>query len=119
MSVKKLAVLAVALGVAEPSLLLLRRWNTSKGRLPGLLVALVVPWVIGAVLLVRGRVTAGAIVVGLLSLLDVVSSPGWKRTSPLDWTWQSTTAAAAAACLAMSVSLLVKRHRKQSIEAAT
>ena len=66
MSVKKLAVLAVGLGVAEPVTAVITTVEHVKGSLPGLLVALVVPWVIGAVLLVRGRVTAGAIVVGFL-----------------------------------------------------
>jgi hypothetical protein len=111
MNVRILTVLAVALGLAEPATAIITSVEHVPNSEPVMLVLFLIPWLVGAALLQRGKVTAGAIVVGLLSLLDVVSFPGWTRTSALDWTTQLICAAAAAVCLMLAITTLVRQHR--------
>lgn len=111
MNIRILTVLAVALGLAEPATAII----TSVGHVPSsepvMLALFLLPWLAGAALLRRGKITTGAIVVGLLSLLDVVSFPGWTRTSALDCTTQSIGAAAATVCLTLAITVLVRQQR--------
>lgn len=106
-----LILLAVVLGLDEPATAIITSVEHVKGSEPVLLALFVLPWLIGAELLRRGKATAGAIVVGLLSLLEVVSFAGWTRTSALDWATQSFAAAASAVALVLSITLLVRQHR--------
>lgn len=111
MNTRTLMVLAIALGLGNPAEAIITSVEHVPDSQPVMLVVMLIPWLVGAELLRRGKVTAGTIVVGLLALLDVVSFPGWKRTSTLDWTAQSIGAAAAAVCLATAVTVLVRRQR--------
>jgi hypothetical protein len=104
-------VLAVALGLGNPAEAIITSVEHVPDTQPVMLVLMLIPWLVGAELLRRGKLTAGTMVVGLLALLNVVSFPGWKRTSVLDWTTQSLGAAAAAVCLAFAVTVLVRRQR--------
>jgi hypothetical protein len=111
MNNRTLTALAVLLGLGNPAAAIITSVEHVPGTEPVMLALMVLPWLVGAELVRRGRITAGAIVIGLLSILDVVSFPGWKRTSALDWTTQSIAALAAAVCLALTVSVLVRQHR--------
>jgi hypothetical protein len=111
MNIRILTALAVALGLAEPATAIITSVEHVPNTEPVMLAVFLLPWLAGAVLLRRGKITAGAIVVGLLSLLNVVSFPGWTRTSALDWTTQSIGAAAAAVCLTLAITVLVRRYR--------
>jgi len=111
MNIRILTVLAVALGLANPAAAIVTSVEHVPDSQPVMLALFVLPWLVGAALLQRRKVTAGAIVVGVLSLLDVVSFPGWTRTSALDWTTQSISAAAAAVCLTLAIATLVRSHR--------
>jgi hypothetical protein len=111
MNIRILTALAVALGLAEPAAAIITTVEHVPNSEPVFLYLFLLPWLAGAVLLRRGKITAGAIVVGLLSLLNVVSFPGWTRTSALDWTTQSIGAAAAAVALTLAVTVLVRKHR--------
>ena len=111
MDIRILTLLAVALGLANPATAIITSVEHVPDSEPVMLVLFLIPWLVAAALLQQRKVMAGAIVVGLLSLLDVVSFPGWTRTSALDWTTQSISAAAAAVCLTIAVTVLVRRHR--------
>ena len=111
MNTRTLTALAVLLGLGNPAAAIITSVEHVPGSEPVMLSLMVLPWLVGAELVRRGRITAGAVVIGLLSILNVVSFPGWTRTSALDWTTQSTAAAGAAVCLALTVSVLVRQHR--------
>jgi hypothetical protein len=110
-NIRILTVLAVALGLAGPATAIITSLEHVPNSEPVMLALFLIPWFVGAALLQRRNVTAGAIVIGLLSLLDVVSFPGWTRTSALDWTTQSIGAVAAAVCLTLAITTLVRQHR--------
>lgn len=110
MKIRILTALAVALGLAGPATAIITSVEHVPNSAPLMLALFMLPWLGGALLLRRGKVTAGAIVIGLLSLVDVVSFPGWTRTSALDWTMQSVSAAAAAVCLTLAITVLVRKH---------
>lgn len=116
MNTRILTVLAVALGLANPLAAVITSVEHVPDSEPVALALFVIPWLVGAALVARARITAGAIILGLLSVVDVVSFPGWKRTSALDWTGQSITALAAAVCLAGAVTVLV-RHQRGAVPA--
>jgi hypothetical protein len=118
MNPRTLTALAVVLGLANVVAAIVTGIEHVPNSEPVMLALFVIPWLAGAELLRRGRLTAGAIVVGLLSVLDVVSFPGWKRTSALDWATQSVTAALAAVSLAIAVAVLVRRHRSPLVAGA-
>lgn len=111
MNIRKLAALAIALGLVNPITAIITSVEHVRGSEPAMLAVFAVPWFVGAWLLMRGRVMAGAIVVGLLALLDLVSSPTWKRTTALDWTVQALAVLGALVGLATVVAVLVRRHR--------
>lgn len=111
MKTRTLTVLAVALGLGNPAAAIITSVEHVPNSEPVMLVLMVLPWLVGAELVRRGKVTVGAIVIGLLSILNVVSFPGWTRTSALDWTTQSIAAAGAAVCLALAVTVLVRQDR--------
>jgi hypothetical protein len=110
MNTRTLTVLAVALGLGNPIAAIITSVEHAPDSEPVMLALMLLPWLVGAELLRRGRITAGAVVVGLLSILDVVSFPGWKRTSALAWTTQSITARAAAVSLTLAVAVLMRAH---------
>ena len=111
MNTRTLTALAVLLGLGNPAAAIITSVEHVPDSQPVMLVLMAIPWLVGAELLRRAKITAGAILIGLLSILDVVSFPGWKRTSALDWTTQSIAASAAAVCLAIIVGVLVRQHR--------
>jgi hypothetical protein len=106
-----LMALAVALGLINPITAVIVTVEDVPNSEPVMLALFVLPWLVGAELVRRGRLTAGSIVLGLLSLVNVISFAGWTRTSALDWTVQSLAAAGGLACLAVAVSVLMQRHR--------
>ena len=108
---RTLIALAVALGLVNPLTALIVTVEDVPNAEPVVLALFVIPWLVGAELIRRGKLTAGAIVVGLLSLVNVVSFPGWTRTSALDWTVQIAAATGAVVCLALAVRTLVRRNR--------
>lgn len=114
MNTRILVALAVALGLVGPLTAVITTVEHVPGTEPVMLTVFMIPWVVGAELIRRARVTPGAIVIGLLSLLNMVSAPGWKRTSALDWTVQAIAAAGSVAALALAVTLLVQRHRARA-----
>ena len=111
MNTRPLIYLAIALGLSNPVAAIIASVEHMPDSEPVMLALFVIPWLVGAELLRRGKITAGAIVVGLLSVLDLVSFPGWTRTSAVDWASQCTAAVLAAACLTVSITVLVRRHR--------
>lgn len=119
MYIRTLILLAVILGLGNPAAAVITSVEHVKGSEPVFLALFVLPWLVGAELLRRGKTTAGAIVVGLLSLLDVVSFAGWTRTSALDWATQSFAAAASAVALTLCITVLVHRQRGAIAAGAT
>ena len=111
MNTRTLMVLAVALGLVNPITAVITTVEHVPNTEPVMLAAFVLPWLVGAALVRRGRVTAGAIVIGLLSLLNLVSAPGWTRTSVLDWVVQGLAVAGSLVCLATVIAVLAQRHR--------
>ena len=65
-------------------------------------------------LLRSGRVTAGAIFVGVLCLFEVVSFSGWARHNALDWIYQTTFALVSLAGLIAAIAVLASRLRHRA-----
>ena len=65
-------------------------------------------------LLRSGRVTAGAVLAGLLCLFEVVSFAGWTRHNALDWAYQTTFALLSAAGLITAIAVLAGRIRRRA-----
>jgi hypothetical protein len=76
-----------------------------------------IPFVVATLLLIGGRVVAGAVVAGLFSLFEVVQFPGWTRHSLIDAIYQSAYAALALAVLIVSVAVLVGHRRGMASKA--
>jgi hypothetical protein len=66
---------------------------------------------VGAWLLRSGRVTGGAVLVGLLCLLQIVLYPFLDRQNAVDWISQTVLALISVVALALSVQLLAARRR--------
>jgi len=115
---RMLPALAIALGLINPVTAVITSVEHVKGSEPVMLAAFALPWVVGAWVLMRGRVTAGAITIGVLALLDLVSAPTWNRTSALDWAVQAIAVAGAAVCLASVIIVLMQRHRAPALTGA-
>ena len=71
-------------------------------------------FLIAAWLLRSGRVTAGAIVAGLLCLFEVVSYPGWQKHGALDWTYDTAFGVVALAGLIGAITVLAGRLRRRA-----
>jgi hypothetical protein len=69
----------------------------------------------GAWLLHRGRVTAGATLVGLLTLFEIVTFPGWQRQNAYDWVSDTVFAALSVATLVVAVVVPVRRRRLRAV----
>lgn len=77
-------------------------------------VAFGVFFVLATWLLRSGRVTAGAVLAGLLCLFEVVSFAGWTRHNPLDWVYQITFALLSLAGLITVIAVLADRIRHRA-----
>jgi hypothetical protein len=84
------------------------------GSLPLAAVVFGVFFLIAAWLLRSGRVTAGAIVVGVLCLFEVVSYPGWQKHGALDWTYDTAVGVVALAGLTGAITVLAGRLRRRA-----
>ena len=115
---RTLIALAVGLGLINPLTAIIVAAEDVPNAEPVMLAVFVLPWLVGAELIRRRKMTAGAIVVGLLSLVNVVSFPGWTRTSALDWTVQIVAATGALACLTLAATVLVQRTRRPVLDGA-
>jgi hypothetical protein len=60
-------------------------------------------FLVGAWLLRSGRVSAGAVVVGVLCLFEVATFPTWQRFTVLDWVFQVVDVCISLAGLAVAV----------------
>ena len=77
-------------------------------------VAFGVLFLLATWLLRSGRVTAGAVLAGLLCLFEVVSFAGWTRHNALDWVYQATFALLSAAGLIAVITVLAGRIRHRA-----
>ena len=84
------------------------------GSFPLAAVVFGVFFLIAAWLLRSGRVTAGAIVTGVLCLFEVVSFPGWQKHGALDWTYDTAFAVVALAGLIAAITVLAGRLRRRA-----
>ncbi len=81
------------------------------GSLPWAGVVFGVFFLLATALLRGGRVTAGALFVGILCLFEVVSFSGWARHSALDWAYQTTFVLVSVAGLIGAIVVLAGRLR--------
>jgi hypothetical protein len=72
-------------------------------------------FLLGAWLLRSGRVTAGAVLVGLMCVFEIVSFPTFQRHNALDWVYQVAYALVALIALVTSIAVLVARRRSGGI----
>ena len=84
------------------------------GSLPWAGVVFGVFFLLAAWLLRSGRVTAGAVFVGILCLFEVVSFSGWTRHNALDWVYQTTFALVSLAGLIAVIAVLAGRFRHRA-----
>jgi uncharacterized membrane protein YhaH (DUF805 family) len=118
MNNKILIALAVLAGLMNPVAALIADSEHQKNSEPVMLTLFVIPWLVGAFLVHRGRRTAGAIVLGLFALLTLLMAPTWKRTSAADWSVQAIASVAAVGVLVGAVALLVQRFRTPKLSGA-
>ncbi len=111
MNTRILIALTIFLGLMNPVAAIISTAEDMKNSEPGMLAAFALPWLLAAALLHYGKLTAGAIIAGLLSVLNLVAAPTWQHTTVANWTSQSLAAIGAAVCLVCTVTLLVQRHR--------
>ena len=71
-------------------------------------------FLIAAWLLRSGRVTAGAIVAGVLCLFEVVTYPGWQKHGALDWTYDTAFGLVALAGVIGAITVLAGRLRRRA-----
>jgi hypothetical protein len=71
-------------------------------------------FLIAAWLLRSGRVTAGAILAGVLSAWEVVTYPSWYRHGALDWTYDTVFILVALAGLIGAIVVLAGRLRHRA-----
>jgi hypothetical protein len=71
-------------------------------------------FLVGAGLVQRGRVVAGAVIGTLLSLFELANYPFWLKTGAFDWIFDTFLAAAAAATL-VAVGRLVAARRRVAV----
>lgn len=109
--------LGVVMGLLNPVAALITQLENGKNSEPVLLALFVIPWFVGAEL-VRRRTIAGPVVIGLLSLFDVFSFPGWRRSSVADWSTELLALAGAITCLGLAVTVLVQRTRRLVVAGA-
>jgi hypothetical protein len=117
MNGRKLTVLTtitgiLALGEFGSSVMIWR--ENYPGSLPLAAVVFGVFFLIAAWLLRSGRVTAGAIVAGVLCLFEVVSYPGWQKHGALDWTYDTAFGVVALAGLIGAITVLAGRLRRRA-----
>ena len=68
-------------------------------------------FLVGAALVHRGRVVAGAVIITVISLFELANYPFWRKNNAWDWIFDSVVGAAAAATLVAVVWLLATRRR--------
>lgn len=117
MNPRLLIALAVALGALNVAAAVTVGLEHLKDSEPVMLALFTVPWLVGAELVRRGRLVAGAVVLSLMSLMVIVSAPGWKHGGAADLAEQIASAVGAAGCLAVAVTLIVRRHRGSAVTA--
>lgn len=111
MNTRILIIAGLVGGLMNPIAAAISASEHQKDSAPVILALFVIPWLVGAYLVHRGRRTAGAVVLGVLALLTLVQAPSWKRGSAADWTTQMIAVAASAAVLVGVVAVLVQRYR--------
>lgn len=111
MNNRLLVVLAVALGLMNPIAAITATIENMPDSEPVMLALFVIPWLVGAELVRRNKIVVGGVLLSLLSLLNIVSAPGWRHDSAADWVEQVLAATGAVACLAVAVLLIVRRYR--------
>jgi hypothetical protein len=84
------------------------------GSLPLAAVVFGVFFLVAAWLLRSGLGRAGAIVTGLLCLVEVISYPGWQKHGALDWTYDTAFAVVALAGLVAAIMVLAGRLRRRA-----
>ena len=118
MNTRTLIPLAVAAGLMSPVAAVITSVEHQKDSEPVMLALFVIPWLVGAYLVRRGKLTAGAAVIAVLSLLELATAPTWKRQTVADWTSQSIGAVLTVGCLVCVVTLLVQRYRSPRLSGA-
>jgi hypothetical protein len=68
-------------------------------------------FLLGAALVQRGRVVAGAVIITAISLFELANYPFWRKNNTWDWIFDSAVGAAAAVTLVAIVWLLATRRR--------
>lgn len=68
----------------------------------------------GAWLLHKQRIVAGAALVGLLTVFEIVTFPSWQKHNTFDWVWDVTYAVIAAVALVFAIRTLISHRRLAS-----
>jgi hypothetical protein len=111
MHTRILIALSIVAGLMNPVAAVIAVTQHQKDSEPVMLALFVLPWLAGAYLIRRCKVTAGSLVVGLLALLELAAAPTWQRHTAADWASQSVAVAVVAGCFAGSVTVLLQRYR--------
>jgi len=110
MNVRTLTILTAVLGIAELLTAVFTVVEHTPNSAPVMQAVFAVPWFVSWLLLRSGRVTAGAIVSGLLCLFILLAFPTWRHYSTFDRVWQIAYAVTTLAGLVTSVGVLARRR---------
>ena len=119
MNTRKLTVLTAITGIlalgefASAVMIRLGEDGPDHAGWPGV-VAFGVLFLVAAWLLRSGRVTAGAILAGLLCLFEIVTFPSWYKHGALDWTYDAVFILVALAGLIGVIAVLAGRFRSRA-----
>lgn len=107
-----LVVMAVILGFGEFANAVMIKVENYPDAQPIFAIVFGLLFLLGAWLVSRARIVAGAALIGLLCLVEVIGFPGWTRHRSIDWAVQIGYASLSLVGLALAVAVLVS-HRRQ------
>jgi len=115
MKIRTMLILSVVLALGELVTMGITMAENVPGNAPAMFPVSALIWLGGAYLVRRGKTVAGTAVIALFAVFHVASYPTWKKTSTLDWIWQSVGALVAVACLGIALTVLVERVRRSAV----
>jgi Na+/proline symporter len=104
--------LALAMAIGECVSAVAIAVEDYKGSVPAFAVVFAALFFGGFWLLRTRRVVAGACVVGLLSVFEIVSFPGWQKHNSYDWAFDVVYAIVGTVTLVFAVRTLIDQRRQ-------
>jgi hypothetical protein len=107
--------LAVVMAIGECISAVVITIENYAGSVPEFAVVFAALFFTGAWLLYRGRTVGGALLVGFLTVFEIVSFPSWQKHNAYDWVSGSVYVVLAAITLACAIGVLVTHRRSRPV----